>query len=155
MKCKNVGAVLAGVFALGLVVSAATASYAEDDGCSLARSAGKYAFTDSGTVIGVGPRTAVGVVTLDGAGNVINASATSSLNGNIAVETFTGTYTVNSDCTTTFSVKIFASGVEILDLTMSGAFDDHMKEIRAIFTSVTTPTGTVLPTVVNLVARKQ
>ena len=121
----------------------------------MARSAGNYAFTDNGTVIGVGPRTAVGVFTLDGAGNLINGVATSSLNGSIAQETFSGTYTVNSDCTGTGSVTIYSGGEEILALTMNVSFDNAMNEMRAIFSSVSLPNGQQLPTVINLQARKQ
>ena len=155
MKSKVASKAVASLFALGLMLGTGSLCYADDDGCSLARAAGKYGFTDNGTVVGIGPRTAVGVFTLDGAGNLLNGSATSSLNGGIAVEIFSGTYTVNSDCTATFKAKIYSGGVEILDLEMNGAFDDHMKEIRALFTSVTTPGGTVLPTVISLEAKRQ
>lgn len=155
MKSQIAGKALAAVFTLGLTLGMAGSCYADDDGCSLARAAGKYAFTDNGTVLGIGLRAAVGVFALDGAGNLLNGSATSSLNGSIAVETFNGTYTVNSDCTATFKAKIYSGGVEILDLLMSGAFDDHSKEIRALFTSVTTPNGTLLPTVISLKAKRQ
>lgn len=102
---------LASLFVVVLMTGLATAAYAEEHPCSTARAAGKWAFTDGGTVIGIGSRSAVGVFTLDGKGNVINASATSSLNGSIAVETFSGTYTVSSDRTGTINVTIYASGV--------------------------------------------
>jgi hypothetical protein len=155
MKYAMGKSVLAAVFAIGLVVVLAGASYADDGGCSLARSAGKYSFTDTGTIVGVGQRAAVGVFTLDGAGNLIDGSATSSLNGSIAVETFNGTYTVNSDCTLTLKGKIYASGVEIFAVTLNGAFDDHMKELRAVFASVTLPNAAALPSVIALDARRQ
>ena len=155
MKSRIACTWLASMFVIALIVSTAAAAQAEERRCSMARSSGKWAFTDNGTVIGVGPRTAVGVFTFDGEGNVLNGIATSSLNGSVAEETFSGTYTVNSDCTGTVTVKIFASGTEILDLTMNVSFDDGMKEVRGIFTSVTEPNGTALPTVINLQARKQ
>jgi hypothetical protein len=122
--------------------------------CSLARAAGNYAFTDSGTVVNVGPRTAVGTFTLDAAGNLLNGVATSSLNGTVASETFSGTYTLNPDCTGTISVEIFASGTEIFAVTLNMAFDDNMRQIRGIFTSVVEPDGTSLATVINIDARK-
>jgi hypothetical protein len=128
---------------------------AEEHGCSLARSEGKWSFTDNGTVVGVGPRTAVGIFTLDGAGNLINGVATSSLNGSVAAETFSGTYTVSSNRTGTGSVRIFASGAEILALTFNMSFDNDMREMRAVFTSAALPDGTPLATVINLDARKQ
>jgi hypothetical protein len=146
---------LAVVFAVALVAGLAGAAHADDQACSTARAAGKWSFTDNGTVIGLGPRTAVGVFTLDENGNVLNAKATSSLNGSVADETFSGTYTVNSDCTGTISVKIYASGTEILAVTLNIAFDTGMRQIRGIFTSVVTPNGTALPTVIGLEGRRQ
>jgi len=143
------------VFAASLIVGMAAPAHAWGHECSLARSAGNWAFTDNGTVLGVGLRTAVGVFTLDGAGNVTNGVATSSLNGSIAQETFSGTYTVNSDCTGTGSFTIYSGGSEILALTMNVSFDNDMNEMRAIFTSVSLPNGQQLPTVINLEARKQ
>jgi hypothetical protein len=88
-------------------------------------------------------------------GNLQNGVATSSLNGAIASETFSGTYTVNPDCTGTINVNIYASGSEILIVTLNTAFDEDMKHMRGIFTSVTTPDGTLLSTVINFDARKQ
>jgi len=86
---------------------------------------------------------------------VSNVSATSSLNGAIASETFSGTYTVNSDCTGTISVTIFSGGVELFVVTGNSAFDNNMQHIRAIFTSVTEPNGTVLATVIGLDGNQQ
>jgi hypothetical protein len=133
----------------------AVPAYAGGPPCSLARAAGNWAFTDSGTVVGVGPRTAVGRLTLDAAGNLLNGAATSSLDGAIANETFSGTYTVNPDCMGTISVDIFASGVELFAITGNIAFDNDMKHMRGIFTSVVEPNGTSLPTVIALDANKQ
>ena len=154
MKHKVVHTCLATLFAIGLVVSIAAPAHAGGR-CSLALSAGHFGFTDNGTVVGIGPRTAVGVFTLDGAGSLVDGVATSSLNGSIAQETFSGTYTVNTDCTGTGAATIYSSGTETLALTFNLSFDDNMKEMRAIFTSATLPDGTPLPTVINLQARKQ
>jgi hypothetical protein len=128
----------------------------EDAACSLALTAGKYGFTDSGTVVGIGPRAAVGIWTLDAAGNVLNGKATSSLNGSIAVETFSGTYTVNGDCTGTIAVDIFDhSGNKILTITGNLVWDDNVRELRGIFTSaVLQPSGIPLATVISLDAKK-
>jgi hypothetical protein len=155
MKNKIARTGLASLFAVALIVSMSAFAQTEEHGCSLTRSEGKWSFTDNGTVVGVGPRTAVGIFTLDGAGNLINGVATSSLNGSVAAETFSGTYTVNSDCTGTGSVRIFASGAEILALTFNMSFDNDMREMRAVFTSAALPDGTQLATVINLEARKQ
>jgi len=154
MKYRIARTALAVIFAAGLLGSFTTPALASEE-CSLARSAGKWAFTDNGTVIGVGPRTAVGVFTLDGKGNLLDGAATSSLNGSVANETFSGTYVVNSDCTGTGTVQIFESGTEILVLTMNLSFDSDMREMRAIFSSLALANGTPLASVINLQARKQ
>jgi len=155
MKIKVVRTGLTSIFATALMVSMAAPAHAGNRPCSFAGAAGKWSDSDQGTVVGVGPRTAVGIFTLDGAGNLTNGVATSSLNGSIVDETYSGTYTVNSNCTGTFNVTIYSSGKEIFVLTLNAAFDDDMRELRGIFTSVTEPNGTVLPTVINLEARKQ
>ena len=123
--------------------------------CSLARAAGKYGFNDSGRVVGIGPRAATGIFTLDAAGNLLNGKATSSLNGTLADEAFSGPYTVNSDCTGTFALNVFdLSGNLLFTAKLNLAWDDNMRELRFIFTSVTEPDGTVLMPVINGDARK-
>jgi len=154
MTTKIARICLAIVFAATLAITAVEPAHAAGP-CSLARAAGNYSFTDNGTVIGVGPRTAVGTLTLDSRGNIPNGVATSSLNGSIAVETVSGTYTVNPDCSGNIDVKIYSGGTELFEITGAIAFDDDVKQIRGIFTSVTAPDGTVLLTVINLEARKQ
>ena len=142
-------------FAVAMMASLTAAASADDHACSVSRAAGKWSFTDNGTVLGVGPRSAVGVFTLDGNGNLINASATSSLNGGISVETFSGTYTVNPDCTGTVTVTIYTGGVATLNLTLNVAFDDSMKHLRGLFTTATLANGTPLATVIALDAARQ
>ena len=146
---------LAAFLAVGSLIGVAAAAGTEDEDCSIARSAGRWSITDTGMVVGIGPRVAVGVFKLDGKGNLLDGLAASSLNGSIASETFSGTYTVNRDCSGSFDVKIYSGGTELFELTAFTSFDDHMREMRAIFTSVVAPDGTVLPTVINLDARKQ
>jgi hypothetical protein len=155
MKFKLAGKCLGALIAVVLTVALRAPAHADDSNCSLVKSSGKWSFTDQGTVLGIGPRTAMGVFMLDGKGNLQNGVATASLNGAIANETFFGTYTVNSDCTGTINVDIFASGTEILVVTLNIAFDDDMKHMRGIFTSVATPNGAQLFTVINLDGRKQ
>ena len=81
MKSKTIRAGFAVIFAVGLIASMAAPAHAWNRPCSLAGAAGNWSLTDQGTVVGVGPRTAVGIFTLDEAGNLINGVATSSLNG--------------------------------------------------------------------------
>ena len=62
---------------------------------------GTYMSHGTGTVVGLGPVSAVGTITYDGNGNLINPF-TASVNGAIfRGVTQTGTYTVNPDCTGT------------------------------------------------------
>jgi hypothetical protein len=124
--------------------------------CSLRSAAGTWSLTDNGTVIGVGPRIAVGVFTLDDKGNVTNGVATSSLNGTIYDETFSGTITLSPNCTGTFDANIYISGVLSYTFTVYTAFDQNVSHMRGIFTSaVEQPSGTPLETVIALDADKQ
>ncbi len=59
---------------------------------------GTYMSRSAGTIVGVGPLTAVGWLLYDGTGDVVNGF-TVSVNGVISRSTISGTYTVNSDCT--------------------------------------------------------
>ena len=155
MKGNSLLTTLVVLLAATLISGAATAQTGAA-ACTLAHAAGTYGFTDSGTVVGVGPRVAAGIFTLDAAGNLLNGKATSSLNGAIAEETFSGTYTVNSDCTGTFNnVEIRdPSGNLLLVITANLAWDENMKQLRAIFTSAKLPDGTSLLTVIGADARK-
>src|ERR1700680_5061819 len=156
MKSNTSCKCLVSLCAVVLATFIAAPAYAEEShACSLARAAGKWSFTDQGTVLGIGSRTAVGVFTLDRTGNLQNGVATASLAGAVASETFSGTYSVNGDCTGSITVQISASGTQILTVTLSIAFDEDMKHMRGIFTSAATPDGTQLLTVINLDGRKQ
>jgi len=60
---------------------------------------GTYLVSGTGTIVGVGPVSALGEITYDGQGHS-TATVTLSVNGTIhSGVTVTGTYTVNSDCT--------------------------------------------------------
>jgi hypothetical protein len=61
---------------------------------------GTYMSHGTGTVVGVGPVAAVGTITYDGEGKLVNPF-TLSVNGSVARYSQTGTYTVKSDCTGT------------------------------------------------------
>lgn len=97
----------------------------------------------------------MGVFKLDASGNLTDGVAASSLNGSVASETFSGTYSVNPDCSGNFDVKIYSGGTELFELTAFTAFDDDMREMRAVFTSVVAPNGTSLQSVISLQAKKQ
>ena len=77
--------------------------------CSIETLEGCYATNISGFIVSngpVGPVADVGVLTFDGDGNVSQVS-TSSLNGNITQGLhLAGTYTVNSDCTGSYTLQL-------------------------------------------------
>ena len=123
--------------------------------CSPALAAGGWAFSNSGTVFGIGPRVAEGILTLDGAGKVLNGKFSQSLNGIITRGTFSGAYTVNSDCTGALSFAVFDnSGTALFTGTADIAFDDNVRQFRFIFTSAALPDGTPLATAIVGDARK-
>jgi len=141
------------VFTAALVVSMAAPAQAVA-ACSFARAAGTYGVSDSGTVVGIGPRASVDLLTLDAAGN-IKGKVTASLNGSLTQSMLSGTYTVNPDCTGAASFSEFdQSGNLILTATADLVWDDNMREIRFIFTSVVLADGTPLATVISGDARK-
>ncbi len=77
-------------------------------GCSLQSVRGTYGVSGGGTV-GVGTSapaldTEVGLLTADGNGNV-TGSVTFTANGVLLASTYTGNYTVNSDCTANASIN--------------------------------------------------
>lgn len=122
--------------------------------CSRANTAGKYGVSDSGSIIGLGPRAAVARLTFDSVGNV-SGNVTASMNGPIAKTTLSGTYTVNPDCTGTSTFNEFdLSGNLILTATADLVWDDNMREVRFLFTSVVLVDGTSLATAINGSARK-
>ncbi len=141
------------VFAVAFLVSTATTAQAVDPACSLARAAGQYGFSDSGTIVGIGPRAAVGLLTFDVAGN-ITGKVTASLNGSVSNTNLSGTYSVNPDCTGAASFDEFDQSGKILTATVEIVWDNNMREARFVFTSVTLADGMALSPVINGDARK-
>ena len=95
--------------------------------CSNASIKGTYGFSCEGTVVGLGPLAAIGVLTADGNGNGSEVE-TISFNGDIVQgATFTVTYTVNADCTGSF----VSSGLGAV-FHNDFVIDDNKKEIRLI-----------------------
>ena len=107
---------IAALTALGLVT--APMAKAESKGCSNATLKGTYAHTASGFELAppaiAGPVAGVGTDTFDGNGNVTTV-ATISLNGNIVSAKATGTYTVNPDCTGTYTIPATRITFVIID----------------------------------------
>jgi hypothetical protein len=157
MKRKVLRTKLALFLGAGFALSMTTSARADiHNHCSNATAGGKWAFTSTGSLIlPTGPVqvAAVATFTQDATGNLIG-SQTRSLNGDVADETFTGKATVNSDCTATYVVDVFLSGVLARTTTVHVVFDDNARSARGIFTSLVLPNGASLPTVLTLDARR-
>jgi hypothetical protein len=101
---------IANTFAIGavaaLVLGLAPMARAERKECSVASLEGSFVRKDTGFVTApaaiAGPLAGVSLVTFDGNGALTSAGF-SSLNGNVSESTATGTYTVNPDCTGTYT----------------------------------------------------
>jgi hypothetical protein len=122
-------------------------------GCSNATLAGKWGFTGTGSLIGIGPVAATGTAAFDGKGNA-SGSQTRSVNGDVADETITGTYNVNSDCTGTEVAQVYQSGQLVRTTTLQIVIDQNGDHARSIFSKVELPDGTLLPAAITLDATR-
>jgi hypothetical protein len=95
--------------AVGLALSVTMTLPAEAAQCSLAKVAGGYGYTASGFVAtptgAFVPVAAAGRITFDGYGNV-SGTQTRVVAGSSLDETYSGTYSVNPDCTGSFTVQV-------------------------------------------------
>lgn len=124
--------------------------------CSLGSSAGNFGFTLTGVVIlptGPVPIAAVGRAALDAAGNV-SGTESRSVGGGFADETFSGTFTVNPDCTGTATINFHESGQLVRTSVLSIVFDNNEREIRMVQKSLQLPNGVFLPVVITVEARR-
>jgi hypothetical protein len=119
--------IIVAVVATLLISSLATHASAQER-CSNASLLGSYAFQVDGTNIN-GPFAAVGKNTYDGKGHLKGVILVSS-NGAIIPANYTGTYTLNADCT-----GIKSAALDI-GLTVDFYFvvDSNLREIRMIVT---------------------
>jgi len=144
---------------VGLVFSSALASIAPSTHaaqCSLSKSAGSYGFTLIGTVIlptGPIPIAAVGRADLDSGGNA-SGTESRSVGGGFANETFTGTYTVNTDCTGSATLNFYESGRLVRTSVLTVVFDNNEREIRMVQKSLQLPNAAFLPVVITVEARR-
>jgi uncharacterized protein (AIM24 family) len=92
--------------------------------------------------VGIGPFAGVNLEAFDGNGKM-TATGYASLNGSIVPATANGTYTVNPDCTGTYSVQ------NSLGLTVHAFFviDEGGNELQIVITDP--------GTVINCIARRQ
>lgn len=98
----SINSAMATTVLAGMVVLAmASSAQASNQPCSNATLSGDYGATLTGTVNSL-PFAALDLVTADGNGN-ITGTGTIVSNGTVIPTSFTATYTVNSDCSGSFS----------------------------------------------------
>ena len=101
--------------------------------CSLGSLQGNYADAASASLIpgGFSPSVCVGIVTFDGRGNLVSKES-HSFNGQIIPEAnYTGTYTVNSNCTGTMTLKSVELGITV---SQNFAITEDNKEVPYVVT---------------------
>lgn len=108
MKHSNTTKLFALAAISALALSIAPAAKAADKGCTNFSLTGTFAYTATGSSVAPlppGQYAEVGTQTFDGNGGT-TANGMSSINGAAMPSTGTGAYTVNSDCTGTFTLEI-------------------------------------------------
>ena len=153
MKRKFARTTLRTVVAV-LCLSFSPAVYAAQT-CSTAKAAGTWEFSLEGTLFVPNPvpGAAAGRVSVDTAGNISGTEARN-VGGGFANETVTGSWAVNSDCTGSFTVNIYESGVLVRTSVVAVVFFDHSNKIHGVQQSLTLPDGTPIPVVISFEANK-
>jgi hypothetical protein len=138
------------LLAVTLVVALASTA-ANASSCSLANTAGDWAYTYTGTIFtqnGPLPAASVGHYHQDSAGN-ITGSQTRSVAGNSAAEDISGSIAVNRDCTATATINVLVNGQVQRTAVLQGVLDSNRTHARDIFQSLTLPDGTNIPVVIT------
>jgi len=135
MKRATIARAFAITMAAALALGSGPRAQAADNVCSNATLKGTFAFTSTGFITPPAPAPAqpfaiVGTQTFDGNGD-FTAAGTVSLNGKIMPVTLAGTYTVNPDCTGTFTAHISPVGITT---NLFFVIDDNRKELQVIQT---------------------
>jgi len=121
--------------AFAFVLCVATTLPANAAQCSIASVAGRYGYTTSGFIASSAttfvPVGAVGTITFDGHGNV-SGSQTRVVAGSPLDETYSGTYTVNADCTGSFTVLVEP---DTRTSTVDLVWTDNTNSAVAVFTN--------------------
>ena len=113
MKRSTIAKTLTIAAVSALALGIAPTAKAADKGCSNTSIKGTFAFKATGSVIdptGVVLLDVVFALTFDGNG-ALTGTGLQSHNGNILQVTQTGTYTVNPDCTGTYTILVSPIGI--------------------------------------------
>ncbi len=132
------------------------ASQAAAEHCSLAKAAGAWGATLTGTIIlptGGVPAAAVLRIRADHNGN-FSGVEDRNVGGQFVHETLSGSWTISPDCTGKVNASIFQDGTLARNVVLSIVFDDDSKQLRMVQQSLTLPDGTSIPVVVTLEGRK-
>jgi hypothetical protein len=139
MKHSTIAKIFAFAAVSALALSTAPTANADNRGCSNASIKGTFAFRGAGSAIEPPSVFLLDVVfaqTFDGDG-ALTSTGFQSHNGNILQVTQTGTYTVNSDCTGTYTALLSPIGLTVHFFFMIA---DSGNELEVI----STDTGTVV-----------
>lgn len=108
IRFSTIAKTLAAAAITALALGTSPTANAQDKHCSLASLRGTFAYTSTGSIVAapyppiIGPYAEVGTESFDGNGGV-TFTFNASTNGSVGPGTATGTYTVNEDCTGTFT----------------------------------------------------
>jgi hypothetical protein len=133
-------------FLVCLDIEKADARVRAAGGCSISGTAGSWGFTTRG-IRGIS-EASVGVLTQDAAGNIVGSQITNREDGGVHSEAFSGTISVNSDCTATVNISI--SGPYSRFTSMAVVFVNNMAVGNGVFTSVLLTTGEADPNIVTI-----
>ena len=126
-----------------LLTGIASALSGEESGhahqCNLNNVSGTFGYAVTGTRIGVGPVAGVGQLTFQRDGTITDGKQTVSFNGVIAEETLSGTYTVDEDCSGSFTVVV-QSPIAPRTSTVNLVWVSDADAVKAIFADA----GTIL-----------
>jgi hypothetical protein len=133
MKCNLIVRATLAAIGVALIMTMVPPALAAQ--CSLASVAGSYGYTTSGFVA-IAPSTfvpaaAAGRVTFDGSGHV-SGTQTRVVAGSSLDETYSGTYSVNPNCTGSFTVLVEP---DTRTSTVNLVWTDHTNGASAVFTT--------------------
>jgi len=147
MNCMKLVAPIFGILSFSLFVAALPAQAGQ---CSNANVSGSYGYITSGFVATPNgafvPVAAAGRIVFDRQGNV-SGTQTRVVAGSSLDETYSGTYTVNADCTGSFTVVVQP---DTRTSTVNLVWTDNAKGASAVFTNP----GFVLTSTARRIDRK-
>ena len=119
--------------------------------------AGRWGFTLTGSILlpsGPVPGAAVGQFTADEMGNIVGTEQRN-VGGAFANESIRGKWSINRNCTTRFTAKIYdQTGALVRTSVLDAVFVSNGSALRSVQESLTLPDGSTLPVVVTIEANR-